>query len=81
MGIRLKPEAKKEFAELYVEAVKLQVELYDKLTLIESIDGVGCLIGLDDAVREEASDWLVSEEVKLSERDINFVLSSVEREP
>lgn len=80
MGIRLKPEAKKEFAELYVEAVKLQVELYDKLGLIESIDGVGCLTGLDDAVREEASNWTASDNVKFTEKDINFVLRSVERE-
>jgi hypothetical protein len=81
MGIRLKPEAKEEFRQLYAEAVKLQVELYDKLGEIENVDGVGTLSGLDDAVREEAANWVVSEEIRISEKDINFVLRSVGREP
>lgn len=80
MGIRLKKGDKLEFARLYVEAVKLQVQLYDKLGEIEGIEAVGYLNGLDNAVREEASNWTAPDLVKLQVADINAVLANIERE-
>jgi hypothetical protein len=83
MGIRLKPEAKAEFHRLFVDAVRLQTQLYNVLGEIEGIDGVGLLHGLDDAVRGEASNWDCSLPEAMSDIDVatvNAVLSSVERE-
>lgn len=78
--IRLKKDDKLEFAALYLEAVKLQIQLFDKLGEIEAIEAVGMLTGLDEAVRGEASNWTAPDLVKLHVADINAVLADVERE-
>jgi hypothetical protein len=78
MGIRLRKEDKLEFARLYLEAVKLQVQLFDKLGEIETVTGL--VNGLDSAVSGEASNWTAPDLVKLHAADILAVLAGLERE-
>jgi hypothetical protein len=78
MSIRLNKGDKAEFATLYIEAVKLQVQLYDKLGEIEGVTGM--VNGLDEAVRGEASNWTEPDLVKLHVADINAALAELERE-
>lgn len=79
MGIKLKPQAKAEFQRLFLEAVQLQVRLYNKLGEIEAIDGVCALSGLDAAVQQEASDWMDVPSA-LPDETFRYVLATVRRE-
>ena len=79
VAIKLKPQAKAEFQRLFLEAVQLQVQLYNKLSEIEAIDGVSALAGLDAAVQQEASDWMDAPSA-LPDDTFRYVLATVRRE-
>jgi hypothetical protein len=77
--IRLNKDDKTEFRRLFVEAIALQVKLYDKLSEIESITGM--VNGLDEAVRGEASNYTDPPAIEqFPIKDANFILAGLERE-
>lgn len=78
MAIRIKKEDREEVRRLLQLAVQLQVRLYDLLGEIEKI--TGRLNGLDDFVREDASNYTDVDFVKIDDDTLKAMLSNVERE-
>ena len=60
------------------EAVTLQVRLYDQLAAIEEL--TGHVTGLDEWVRQEAADYDKPEDVKLTPKQLAYMLEDIERE-
>jgi len=60
------------------KAVTLQVQLYDKLTAIEEL--TGHVTGLDGWVRQEAAGYDKPEDVKLTPRQLAYMLEDIRRE-
>jgi hypothetical protein len=60
------------------EAVALQVQLYDQLAAIEEL--TGHVTGLDEWVLREAADYDKPGDVKLTRKQLAYMLEDIERE-
>ena len=67
-----------ELLKRFERAVKAQVEVYNQLSKIEEV--IGCVTGLDDFVRREASDWVNPEDVKLNRESLKSMFLEAKRE-
>jgi hypothetical protein len=60
------------------KAVTLQVQIYDHLAAIEEL--TGHVTGLDEWVRQEAADYDKPEDVKLTPKQLAYMLEDIRRE-
>jgi len=60
------------------KAVTLQIQLYDELSGIEELTGQ--VTGLDDWIRREAADYDKPEDVKITHKQLAYMLEDIKRE-
>jgi hypothetical protein len=76
--IRVKKSDRKELLSLFNQAVKQQVQLYNQLSAVEEL--TGHVTGLDDWVFREAADYDKPEYVKLTTKQLTYMLQDVKPE-
>jgi hypothetical protein len=76
--IRVNKSDRKQLLSLLQQAVTLQVQLYDQLSVIEEL--TGHVTGLDAWVLREAADYDQPEYVNITNQQLNYMLRAVNRE-
>ena len=76
--IRVNKSDRKELLSILQQAVTLQVQLYDQLSVIEEL--TGHVTGLDAWVLREAADYDQPEYVNITNQQLNYMLQAVKRE-
>lgn len=76
--VRVAKSERSQLLLLLNRTVALQVQLYDQLAAIEELTGQ--VTGLDEWVRQEAADHDKPEDVKLTRKQLAYMLEDIERE-